>query len=540
MPQSATLDHMATIDRDIPSTMHIEPRIERIALAVLIAVSAAIGIGLAWTSVDYLVTHTMFDDGFYYLQIARNIAHGHGVSADGEVWTNGFHPLWMALLVPVYALHAGRDVSLHLSLTLSAVIVSASGGVVYATARRLGLSPVARLATVAVYLFNPIVVFMSVDGLETGVNLAAFAVMLYAYVAAWQEPTARRQLLASAAAGVLVLSRTDYGIAAALMLLVLLVRRPSVRDAANLALPAVAIVAPWFAWNMALFGSPVQGSAGSVPYVAHHVDGWDTASKLELAVESLHQLEIGARTLLRSWFTPSASWDVVTVAFMAAIVAATAAVIASSHLRTKLSILAVPAIGLALIFVVNGAIRWVVRDWYLMPALVMLAILIGFAVDAARTPSALRWAVMPMLVLLPVIAVGRTASGLHEGPYPQQLDMVAAARWIDAETPRGTRIGSFDSGILSYYSGRTTVNLDGVVNPDAASAVRKHRVAAYVRELGLDMIVDFPLFSSYPYGPFFGSPLDLTVTRTFASRPVKTWGAFTVYTIAGTDVSEPR
>lgn len=39
------------------------------------------------------------DDAFYYFQIARNIATGHGSTFDGIHLTNGYHPLWMLLCV---------------------------------------------------------------------------------------------------------------------------------------------------------------------------------------------------------------------------------------------------------------------------------------------------------------------------------------------------------------------------------------------------------------------------------------------------------
>jgi hypothetical protein len=38
------------------------------------------------------------DDFYYYLQIARSLAHGHGSTFDGIHYTNGYHPLWMLVL----------------------------------------------------------------------------------------------------------------------------------------------------------------------------------------------------------------------------------------------------------------------------------------------------------------------------------------------------------------------------------------------------------------------------------------------------------
>ncbi len=41
------------------------------------------------------------DDAFYYLEIARHLAAGEGSTFDGVNPTTGYHPGWMALLVPL-------------------------------------------------------------------------------------------------------------------------------------------------------------------------------------------------------------------------------------------------------------------------------------------------------------------------------------------------------------------------------------------------------------------------------------------------------
>ncbi|KPK53757.1 MAG: hypothetical protein AMJ63_05415 [Myxococcales bacterium SG8_38_1] len=43
----------------------------------------------------------VFDDAYYYLQVAYNIAHGAGSTFDGITKTNGYQPLWMAIVVAI-------------------------------------------------------------------------------------------------------------------------------------------------------------------------------------------------------------------------------------------------------------------------------------------------------------------------------------------------------------------------------------------------------------------------------------------------------
>ena len=46
------------------------------------------------------------DDFFYYLKIADQILAGHGISFDGLHATNGFHPLWLVVVLALRAMRA--------------------------------------------------------------------------------------------------------------------------------------------------------------------------------------------------------------------------------------------------------------------------------------------------------------------------------------------------------------------------------------------------------------------------------------------------
>src|SRR5687768_11948827 len=66
------------------------------------------------------------DDAFYYFQVARNIVGGVGPTFDGIHPTNGFHPLWMLILLPVIAA-AGGDGEVTLRFVYGVVTLLAAG-----------------------------------------------------------------------------------------------------------------------------------------------------------------------------------------------------------------------------------------------------------------------------------------------------------------------------------------------------------------------------------------------------------------------------
>ena len=49
------------------------------------------------------------DDSYFYLQVASNIAAGHGSTFHTITPTNGYHPLWMAFCVLAMVVATGMD-----------------------------------------------------------------------------------------------------------------------------------------------------------------------------------------------------------------------------------------------------------------------------------------------------------------------------------------------------------------------------------------------------------------------------------------------
>src|SRR3989304_9952030 len=72
------------------------------------------------------------DDGFLYFQVARNLAAGHGFTFDGINPTNGFHPLWLFLITPIFAFaQMNLLLPLRLLLVLSALLSAACAILIY-------------------------------------------------------------------------------------------------------------------------------------------------------------------------------------------------------------------------------------------------------------------------------------------------------------------------------------------------------------------------------------------------------------------------
>src|SRR5262245_38753387 len=71
-----------------------------VVLAVLVF-AGLVGIDLARSGLARPFGYAS-SDAYYYLTIARHVVHDGRFAFDGAHTTNGFHPVWQLLLVPVW------------------------------------------------------------------------------------------------------------------------------------------------------------------------------------------------------------------------------------------------------------------------------------------------------------------------------------------------------------------------------------------------------------------------------------------------------
>jgi hypothetical protein len=156
------------------------------------------------------------DDAFYYFKTAQNFAEGYGFSFDRIARSSGFHPLWMLVCIPVFAL-ARFDLVLPLRLVvaISAVLNAGTTTLVYRLARR-GLAAPAALVTAVLWAFSPYVHGSIVKlGLESGLSAFFIALLLYRVAGAEEYAPgqngipARQVVLTGAVAALAVLARLD-------------------------------------------------------------------------------------------------------------------------------------------------------------------------------------------------------------------------------------------------------------------------------------------------------------------------------------------
>jgi hypothetical protein len=243
-------------------------------------------------------------DTFYYLTIARHAAEGGKLAFDGIHATNGFHPIWQWLLVPVTWLVERFSMQghhlLYVVIILSALFIA---GALYFLGRALEnderLTPFYGLAVFGLYgAFATIAwleafhyehtandsvpslygsLFHYANGMESGVLLLSFAVVAWLYVTRDVLGERREAFWFGLALAVMTLSRVDHIFIAVpiLALLALQAARSWRQRWQQLAVVCLAFGVPvgvWVLSNRIWFEGwiPISGSIkSSFPHVNH-------------------------------------------------------------------------------------------------------------------------------------------------------------------------------------------------------------------------------------------------------------------------------
>ena len=154
------------------------PWFEIAILVVLLSIN-----GYAAFSDAYNLPNKWFtrDDAYYYFKVAQNISEGHGSTFDGINPTNGYHPLWMLVCIPIFAL-ARFDLILPLRilLVLLAGMRAATSILLYRLLKNSLSRAIAMLAALYWAFDYYIHAAAYQQGLETG--LAAFCLVLFLFL----------------------------------------------------------------------------------------------------------------------------------------------------------------------------------------------------------------------------------------------------------------------------------------------------------------------------------------------------------------------
>jgi len=402
------------------------------------------------------------DDTYYYLVVARHVAAGDGFTFDGLHPTNGYQPLWLFLLIPLFIIFPGEFPPLRGLILLQAIVLAIALLLLWRIVHRRW-SPAAAAALPLLILGLPGARF-----LWLGMESALFLLLLVIAWGAWQRLDAGRRPQESdwwwfgACCAALWTARLEGGIVllAALVLLAPKLRamaRP-LRPLLALCLPSAALSVAYVGWNISSFGTwlPISGRV-KLYWVGMLTTGERLGALIEIPWVGHHLLgrvlsAVGAPSLIRPFS------GVLLILLGVALWVGRRPILAMMQAAGgRLIVVACAAMFLldhSLIGPVQG--EWAQVPLHLLTALALTGLL--------STMPRRAWAGVAVAVMLclarPVTQAG-AARGWEDTFTGRSYRL---AGWIRLHTPPQERVGASYAGLLGYFSGRTVVNLDGLVN----------------------------------------------------------------------------
>ena len=416
------------------------------------------------------------DDMFYYGQVAGHVADGQGATFDGEHLTNGFQPLFLGLLIPTgsWMLHDLEVTTrviwfwVFLLTVISAVQLRLLG-------RELNLSIAGFLAG-AIVMIHPKILSVTMEGTEGA--LSFLMLVLTARALIW-VCEGRRLQLAALVFSALVLTRLDFAVFGLPIAAFLYYRKVPVRRIMALAIGPAFLLVTWLLLNQYFFGQLTPDSGAAKMIHASAMESQTGAIFLGV-ISTLFMAEAGP-SLLSVLLALLGIWSVWRL----------------PNRLERLGPLWVVLVGGVLSIGLSVYLLGHFRNWYLMAAFLILiwTLALGWQMITSRLPVR-SW--IPIVLL---IFFGGNWY-LDADRYPAEKEMrlyLATANEIRQGYPPGTRIGSFNSGVLGCLLGDqyTVVNLDGVVNNSVVKALDQGRLWSYIRSEQLDLIVDHTRSISY-------------------------------------------
>ena len=140
------------------------------------------------------------DDGFYYLNIASNVANSGWSTFDGTSATNGYHPAWALLLMPLARLFSASPVLYLRSAMLLSVTLHLLTSVVLARTLRGVIGTFWSFIGAACWALNRLPLLLALQTVEASTYQLALIAALANEVRARRSGPAGRYLLQPSAA----------------------------------------------------------------------------------------------------------------------------------------------------------------------------------------------------------------------------------------------------------------------------------------------------------------------------------------------------
>lgn len=451
----------------------------------LIASTTLIFLVVPWGTSLY--KKPFIEDSWYGLNIARNISEGLGITIDGTQITNGFQPLQVLIDSLIFKITNSNDSAITVIFAVRLLLHIISAMIFKELVKTLTSNKKTRafyeFAFIS-YMFNPAILHVAVNGLETGlVLLLLLTLVRYAIFQATGKSRQYLIIKTILVASALIYARIDMSVIVVFVLVWIYIVCGS-KTALQVGGSTALLVTPWFSWSYLKFGSviPISGQQQQDPELslfrlAHLFKA--TTFNISPWVGSFYD---------QSGFVNESLFFVLRVICFIFIIT----IISKSQQRlrvenciqSKHGVLFAILAGLSVLsiyYCFATFATWFYPRYTIYFAPLTLLIFLSLAGDLTRKE-------ILFSIIAIISSVGVFFASYHSPKFENALynDQVALAI---KTVPQNEFLGARQSGTLGFHRAKS-INLDGKVNPQAPRDI--DAMNKYLLEQNIEWLCDWP------------------------------------------------
>jgi hypothetical protein len=445
----------------------------------------------------YIDGLTIPDDAYLSLTLARNIAKGLGPHY-GFDYTNGFQPLYVFLVAPVYWFFPHDLITpVHVALFLLAIFDTATLYLLYRLARLESKAAITPIIVALVWVFNPYTIRAANNGMETSISL--FFIMAAYFQFRQMRLNANSSYKSLFTFGVILglamLARIDNAILSIIFCGYLFwVWRKSVSPLSTLrnagvVLGGITVVClPWIIYLLYYVGDLIPVSGQAVRYMSlarvYHsptLTNWYLIS-LKDALAAVARLNLAPIAVIISLLLIS----------ILSKEAPSSKIIIEKFKKHNSFLLFSIILFCAYAFYVFG-LSYFNRYLYpliLLPIIYMMTMIDTLNLHLVQNKSKHILNLALIVFIVASAALRPSVQALYFSKETQLVGYMNLGIWARDNIPNGTTVGSSQTGALGYFAQNLNViNLDGVVNRRCFEALKEKRNIEYIRQMKIEYII---------------------------------------------------
>ena len=447
--------------------------------------------------IKYLMAAFVIDDGLYYLEVARNIVLGNGVTYDNRTYTNGFHPLWGAISVLI-ALAGGTESSslLRFAMIIQSLFVIVGLLCLWQIAKEIKIDKIGTVCAIILLFFLRLDLWLSTMESCTQMLLLLILVMVSLQQDLVCSIEKKKNVLLGILLALCFLARLDtIFIVISFLFVQTLTKIKKKFSFSSLTPPLITgtvftlVSAPYLIANMIFFGSimPVSGlkKTGRTGTLLTNAYSFFSnllncfAQKFNLPASALYVIALGGLAVLAWLCLHPRSRPGLACAFKRGILPAFA--------------LGIIVRGLYLLLFVE---EYTKVPWYWVPEYVACVILSGIIISQFNhilQRKLFQKAFMLYGVVAVVFATG-CAYLIYDAQIFENTNGIAydTAAWASHNLPHDKLFAMYDSGVFAFFSNHDVIPLNGLITDrKTMEKLRSRRTGEVMRDFDVDYYVRY-------------------------------------------------